>query len=136
MIRYTDSADGITEEQLDGFFVGWPSPPSTETLMKILEGSSVVVLAVDDETSRVVGFVTAVTDGVLAAYIPLLEVLPEYQRRRIGEELMRRVMERLDGLYMVDLLCDPNMDAFYSRFGMKPAHAMAVRRYEHQSGVE
>jgi len=84
----------------------------------------------------VVGFVTAVTDGVLAAYIPLLEVLPEYQRRRIGEELMRRVMERLDGLYMVDLLCDPNMDAFYSRFGMKPAHAMAVRRYEHQSGVE
>ena len=136
MIRYTDSTDGITEEQLDGFFVGWPSPPSTETLMKILEGSSVVVLAVDDETSRVVGFVTAVTDGVLAAYIPLLEVLPEYQRRRIGEELMRRVMERLDGLYMVDLLCDPNMDAFYSRFGMKPAHAMAVRRYEHQSGVE
>ena len=136
MIRYTDSTDGITEEHLDGFFVGWPSPPSTETLMKILEGSSVVVLAVDDETSRVVGFVTAVTDGVLAAYIPLLEVLPEYQRRRIGEELMRRVMERLDGLYMVDLLCDPNMDAFYSRFGMKPAHAMAVRRYEHQSGVE
>ena len=136
MIRYTDSADGITEEHLDGFFEGWPSPPSRETHMRILQKSDVVVLAVDDEISRVVGFVTAVTDGVLAAYIPLLEVLPEYQRRRIGEELMRRVMERLDGLYMVDLLCDPNMDAFYSRFGMKPAHAMAVRRYEHQSGVE
>jgi len=136
MIRYIDSADDITEEQLDGFFVGWPDPPSRETHMRILQGSSVVVLAIDDAESSVVGFVTAVTDGVLAAYVPLLEVLPEYQRRGIGVELVRRVMERLDGLYMVDLLCDPNMDAFYSRFGMKPAHAMAVRRYERQSGAD
>jgi ribosomal protein S18 acetylase RimI-like enzyme len=135
MIRYTDSADGITEEQLDGFFVGWPNPPSRETHMRILQGSSVVVLAVDDETSRVVGFVTAVTDGVLSAYIPLLEVLPEYRRRGIGSGLANRMMEKLGRLYMVDLICDPHMEDFYSRFGMKPAHAMAVRRYERQSGA-
>ena len=135
MISYTDSLDGVTEDQLSGFFVGWPSPPSPETHLKILEGSSVVVLAVDEAESRVVGFVTAVTDGVLAAYVPLLEVLPEYQHRGIGGELVRRVMDELDGFYMVDLLCDPHMDAFYSRFGMKPAHAMAVRRYERQSGA-
>ena len=28
MIRYAESADGIHPEQLDGFFHGWPSPPS------------------------------------------------------------------------------------------------------------
>ena len=136
MIRYTDSVEGVTEEQLDGFFVGWLNQPSREVHMKILRQSDVIVLAVDDEESRVVGFVTALTDGVLAAYVPLLEVLPEYQRRGIGGELVRRVMKKLDGLYMVDLLCDPHMDAFYSRFGMKPAHAMAFRRYERQSGAD
>ncbi|MFH1865393.1 MAG: GNAT family N-acetyltransferase [Candidatus Eisenbacteria bacterium] len=136
MIRYTDSTEGIAEEQLSGFFVGWPDPPSPATQMKILEGSHTVMLAIDDEESRVVGFVTAVSDGVLAAYIPLLEVLPEYRRHGIGSELVRRAMEKLDGLYMVDLVCDPQMESFYSRFGMKPAHAMAIRRYERQSGVE
>jgi ribosomal protein S18 acetylase RimI-like enzyme len=136
MIRYTDSTEGIAEEQLSGFFVGWPHHPRPATHMKILEGSHTVVLAIDDEESRVVGFVTAVSDGVLAAYIPLLEVLPEYRRRGIGSELVRRAMEKLDGLYMVDLVCDPQMESFYVRFGMKSAHAMAIRRYERQSGVE
>ena len=56
--------------------------------------------------TSVVGFVTAVSDGVLSAYIPLLEVLPEYQDRGIGSELMRRILEQLDDLYMVDVLCD------------------------------
>jgi predicted N-acetyltransferase YhbS len=134
MIRYTDSTIGITEGQLNGFFEGWPDPPTPATHMKILEGSNVVVIAIAEEESRVVGFVTAVTDGVLAAYLPLLEVLPEYRRRGIGSELMRRVMEKLEGLYMVDLLSDPETEPFYSRFGMKPAHAMTVRRYERQSG--
>ena len=135
MIQYADSTEDVTEERLTGFFEGWPNPPSTATHMKILEGSSVVVLAIDDADSRVVGFVTAVTDGVLAAYVPLLEVLPGYRHRGIGSELLRRVMEKLDNFYMVDLLCDPQMESFYSQFGMKPAHAMAVRRYERQSGV-
>ena len=136
MIRYTDSLEGITEEHLAGFFVGWPSPPSRETHVRILKGSSAVVLAVDDAESRVVGFVTAVTDGVLSAYISLLEVLPEYRRRGIGSGLANRMMEKLKKLYMVDLICDPHMEDFYSRFGMKPAHAMAVRRYERQSGAD
>ena len=136
MIRYIDSIDGITETQLSGFFEGWPDPPSAATHVRILKGSHTVVLAIDDDESRVVGFVTAVSDGVLAAYIPLLEVLPEYRRQGIGGELVRRAMESLDGLYMVDLVCDPDMKRFYSRFGMKPAHAMAIRRYERQSGAE
>jgi len=136
MIRYEESTEGVREEQLTGFFEGWPNPPSAATHMRILEGSDVVVLAVDDAESRVVGFVTAVTDGVLSAYIPLLEVLPEYRRRGIGSGLANRMMEKLKRLYMVDLICDPHMEDFYSRFGMKPAHAMAVRRYERQSGAD
>ena len=39
------------------------------------DGCDGVVLARDDETGQVVGYVTMITDGVLAAFIPNLEVL-------------------------------------------------------------
>ena len=70
----------------------WPNPPSPETHLTILRQSFAAVVARDDWTSNVVGFVTAISDGILAAYIPLLEVLPAYRGRGIGTELMRRVL--------------------------------------------
>ena len=129
MIRYTTSLDGIDEADLVGFWVGWPHPPSTALHRRILRGSEVVVLAWDDDASgRVVGFITAVGDGVLAASIPLLEVLPEYQGRGIGTELARRMLKALEGRYMVDLTCDPGLMPFYERLGLSPASAMVARR--------
>lgn len=117
MIEYVESLDGVEPQHLDGFFVGWPHPPSPERHLEVLKGSALVVLARDGE--RVVGFVTAISDGVLSAYIPLLEVLPEYHGRGIGSELMRRVLARLRDLYMVDLCCDAGLEPFYTRLGLQ-----------------
>ena len=128
MIHYTDSLDGIETRQLEGFFVGWPHPPSPETHLRLLRGSDYVVLAIVEETGQVVGFVTALTDGVLSGFIPLLEVLPAYQGRGIGQALMTRILDRLGQLPNVDLLCDPEVVPFYKRFGMKPVGGMALRR--------
>src|SRR5687768_1927525 len=75
MISYRHSVDGIEALHLTGFFVGWPSPPSPEIHLLALRHSDAVVLAIDDETGMVVGYITAITDHVLAAYIPHLEVL-------------------------------------------------------------
>jgi ribosomal protein S18 acetylase RimI-like enzyme len=116
MVEYTESLDGVTPEHLYGFFVGWSRVPTPEKHLDVLRGSAHVVLARDGE--RVVGFVTAVGDGVLSAFIPLLEVLPEYQGQGIGTELMRRMLDRLESLYMVDLCCDADLEPFYRRFGM------------------
>lgn len=133
-IRYVYSTAGVLPHHLDGFFVGWPDPPSTDTHLRLLERSDEIVLAVDDDSGRVVGFVTAITDGVLAAYIPFLEVLPPYQGNGIGRELVRRMLQRLTGFYMVDLVCDTHLEPFYMSLGMRPATAMSVRNHEHQSG--
>jgi GNAT superfamily N-acetyltransferase len=116
MIEYRSSPDQLVSAQLQGFFVGWPSPPSPERHLEILRGSFAVELALEGD--RVVGFVTATSDGVLSACIPLLEVLPERQGEGIGSELMRRMLARLEHLYMVDLSCDADLEGFYMRFGL------------------
>ncbi len=129
MIRYQADLDGVTADQLLGFFVDWPAPPTPAMHLRVLAGSEAFVLAVDDVAGgKVVGFVTAVGDGVLAAYLPLLEVLPEYQGRGIGSELVRRVLARLGSRYMVDLVCDDDLVPFYERFGMVRYGAMILRR--------
>ena len=76
-----------------------------------------------------------ISDGVSAAYIPDLEVLPAYRDRGIGSELVRRMLEKLRHLYMVDLVCDANLQPFYQRLGMRLYTAMIYRNYEAQSGT-
>lgn len=129
VVAYIDSPKEITPDQLHGFFVGWPDPPSREAHLRLLKNSEYVVLAVDDAANNVVGFVTAITDGVLAAYIPLLEVLPAYHGQGIGSELMRRMLNLLRDYYVVDLVCDPDLQPFYARLGMKPYSAIILRNY-------
>lgn len=132
MIRYTTSIDGVEPADLAGFFVGWPNPPSSETHLRILHASSVAALALDGR--RVIGFCTAIADGVLSASVPLLEVLPEYGGQGVGTELMRIVLDQLGDLYMIDLTCDPPLQPFYARLGMQASHGMVLRNYGAQSG--
>jgi ribosomal protein S18 acetylase RimI-like enzyme len=136
MIRYQNTLEGVTAEQLQGFFVGWPNPPSPATHLRLLEGSQHVILARDVTVGTVVGFITALSDGVLSAYIPHLEVLPPYQGQGIGSELVRQMLELLRQLYMVDLICDPELQPFYARLGLRPWTGMVVRNYDRQSGME
>lgn len=133
MIVYIDSPIGVVADQLHGFFVGWPNPPLPEAHLRILHGSAQVVLALDDATDNVVGFITAISDGVSCAYVPHLEVLPQYQAQGIGSELMRRILAQLRDLYMIDLLCDPNVQPFYERLGMRRAQGMLIRNFEWQN---
>lgn len=132
MITYPDTTEGISADSLRGFFVGWPNPPSTAAHLAILRSSDRVVLALEGE--RVVGFVTALSDGVLYACVSLLEVLPEYRRGGIGSELMRRVLGALSNLYAIDVVCDPELQPFYQRLGLRPAVGMTLRDYEHRAG--
>lgn len=130
MVTYRDSLGPDRADDLHGFFVGWPQPPSPETHLAVLASSDHLVLAIDEPTGDVVGFITAISDGVLSAYISFLEVLPDYQRQGIGSELMRRLLRQLRVLYAIDLLCDPGLQSFYARLGMTPATGMTIRRHE------
>ena len=126
-IRYTDSLDGITPGMLDGFFDGWAKRPSPQMHLRVLRNSHLVILGIDDQSVQVVGFINAISDGVLSAYIPLLEVRGDFRGRGIGTELTRRMLAKLKDFYMIDVLCDPRMQGFYERCGMTPAAGMMIR---------
>lgn len=134
MMIYNNSIDGISSDMLEGFFVDWPNPPNQQTHLKLLEKSSKVIIAMDDSTNQVVGFITAISDGVLSAYIPFLEVLPAYKNLSIGKELVNRMIKELDDIYMIDLCCDDDLVPYYDTLGMMKTNGMILRNYKMQSG--
>ncbi len=119
---------------LQGFFIGWDKHPSLEKFFEVLKNSEYKILAIDSETNKVIGFINAISDKVLTAYVPLLEVLPEYQHQGIGSELVKRMMDMLKDYYMIDLVCDENRQSFYSGFGFNKYSAMMKRNYDKQEG--
>lgn len=129
MIEYVDSVERVNAAMLNGFFFGWKRPHSPEDHLRILKNSDAVVLAIETENGRVVGFVTALTDRLQAAFIPLLEVLPEYQNQGIGSQLMSRILDKLKDTPAIDLTCDKELQPFYSRLGMQPSVGMVIRNY-------
>ena len=133
MIDYYTEPESFKNFELGGFFVGWPNPPNLDTFNKLLLGSYKVVFAVSD--NKVVGFITAISDGVLSAYIPLLEVLPDFQGQGIGKDLISIMKRELKDLYMVDLLCDEGLIPYYEKQGLKRATGAKIRNYDKQSGL-
>jgi GNAT superfamily N-acetyltransferase len=130
MVTYTDTTAAITTAELSGFFSHWHERPSPETLLQILKGSDYVVLAVED--GQVLGYITAISDGVSCAYIPHLEVRESRRGEGIGSELVRRMLDQLQHLYMIDLICDYELQPFYERQGFHPYSGMIIRNYERQ----
>ncbi len=108
--------------------------PHILNLRKILRNSAHCVVAYDTHARKVIGFINCISDGILTAYIPLLEVLPEYQHRGIATKLMERMLEITTRYYMTDLNCDAALVPFYEKLGMKKGTAMMRRNYSQQSG--
>ena len=133
-MKFQTNTENITETMLNGFFVDWPNPPSTETHLTLLQNSAHIVLAIDEAKNQVVGFITAISDGVLSAYIPLLEVLPAYKNQGIGKQLVEQMLAQLQNIYMIDLCCDEDLVPYYENFGMFKGNAMLKRNYAMQAG--
>lgn len=133
MIRYSTDVDALDVTQLSmPFFVGWPDPPDQETHLRILRGARHAVAAIEGDS--VVGFVTAIGDGVLGAFIPLLEVTPQHHGRGIGTALVQRLLDEIGPIYAVDAVCDPELVGFYERLGFRGGTAVTRRDHGLQAG--
>lgn len=107
------------------FFVGWPVKPSYELVMKHFEASHPFFLL--NENSDVVGFISALTDHSLYAFIALLEVRKSEQGKGHGKFLVAEMLKSLEGIYAIDLVCDADLESFYQPLGFTKWNAMIQR---------
>jgi GNAT superfamily N-acetyltransferase len=129
VVAYRHDLEGLTAERLrGGFFEGWPSSPTPEEHLRHLRGCEAAVLAVDEGTGNVIGFVSVLGDGFSVAFVSLLEVLPAWRGQGIGSELMRRVLARYGDRVALDLVCDEDVVPFYERLGGIPGRAILWRQ--------
>lgn len=129
-IRYTSALKGVTEKHISGFFMNWRNPLSATKIIEILNQSDYVYLAIDEDTSRVVGLINALSDDIQAAFIPLLEVLPDYRHQGIGQTLVKKMLEQLQHCPSIDLTCDPDVQPFYEKCGMQRSTGMVIRNFD------
>ncbi len=129
-INYQLNLNDVSLNDLSNFCVGWKYPLSGEKLYEILENSYRFVIAKSDD--KVVGFVNSISDKVHFAFIPMLEVLPEYKNNGIGTELLRILFEQLKDITNIDLTCDVDLQSYYEKFGMLKSHGMVFRKYLNQ----
>jgi len=82
-----------------------------------LRGSWASVAAYDGD--RLVAFARAISDGKLHAFITEMIVDPGYQRRRLGEQLLRQLVDRckLAGVDDIQLFCAKGKSDFYLKNG-------------------
>ena len=127
MVAYSNDVGRLGASDLMGFCEGWPRSPSPEDLLRVVRSSYMAIIA-RAEDDRVVGFITAISDGLMNAHIPLLEVLPAFRGQGIGTELVPRMLSELENMYAIDLACDENLVEFYRRFGFQSNPGMGLRR--------
>jgi ribosomal protein S18 acetylase RimI-like enzyme len=129
-ISYTKSLDGIDATMLTGFFEGWPRQPGPDEHLRMLKGSSHVVLAIDETPQRIVGRIAAISDGCHSAFVCMFEVLPNYRRQGIGRRMAELLFEDLRNFSNIDLTCAPELRPYYGTFGMQPTSGMAFRNHD------
>jgi ribosomal protein S18 acetylase RimI-like enzyme len=93
----------------------WSLGRTRETQDRLIEEAQRVVGVYDGD--RQIGFCRAVTDGNSFVYLADVYVLEEYRGRRLGEELVREMIERGPYADVRWLLHTTNMHALYRKFG-------------------
>ncbi len=118
-IRYTDSLEGIRPEDLEGLHRGWPKPPSSATHLASLRKMNAVMLAVEEATGRVAGFVCGMTDETLILYIWDAEVRPAHHDQGVREELLRRLLSAHGDIYQVNAVINGWDWPFWEKLGFR-----------------
>ena len=87
----------------------------------MLDQADVVVTA--RAGGRLVGISRALTDYCYCTYLADLAVVPAFQRRGIGRELIRHTHDAAGRSTMLILLAAPKAESYYPHIGMEKHHS-------------
>ena len=89
---------------------------SPQTHQQAFEASYAKVFVYDEET--LIGFGRAISDGVYQAAIYDVAVMPEYQGRGIGLQIIENLLSRLSQCNVI-LYASPGKEGFYQKLGFR-----------------
>jgi predicted GNAT family N-acyltransferase len=92
----------------------------------MLAATSVVVGAWEGD--RLVGFARAMSDGVYRALVDDVVVDQDRRGKGVGDELVRRLLDRLAGVEAVFLRCGEDLVPYYARHGFERARNVTMDR--------
>jgi GNAT superfamily N-acetyltransferase len=97
----------------------WSSAKNGKVLRKALLGSHSLVTAWSGKT--LVGLGNAISDGFLVAYYSHLLVLPGFQGKGVGREIIRRLKKKYKSFHQHILVADGKAVGFYKKCGFERA---------------
>lgn len=120
MITYFEKIPSAQEFSDITESVGW-GRDDRAVVETALKNTLYAVCAYDGE--RIVGFGRLIGDGAMFVYVQDVMVVPEYQSRKIGTELMNRIMKAVADYKAVNpglrayLGASKGKEEFYEKFG-------------------
>jgi len=122
---WSDTLDGVDWQELSDLMRAALGNKSAALLRTAFTNSLYRCFLFDD--GRLVGTGRVVGDGVDAAYLCDVALLPSHQGRGLGDEIVARLLERARGHRKVILYAVPGKEGFYKRFGFqRMTTAMAI----------
>jgi ribosomal protein S18 acetylase RimI-like enzyme len=122
---WSDTLDGVDWQELSDLMRAALGNKSAALLRTAFTNSLYRCFVFDD--GRVVGAGRVVGDGVDAAYLCDVALLPSHQGRGLGDEIVARLLDRARGHRKVILYAVPGKEGFYRRFGFqRMTTAMAI----------
>jgi ribosomal protein S18 acetylase RimI-like enzyme len=97
----------------------WKDYYDSSKINHLIKGSYVFAIAFDKKTKKAIGMGRVISDGVSDAYIQDVVVLPHYQKKGIGGELIKNLTEHCisKDILWIGLIAEPNQDEFYLKLG-------------------
>ncbi|MDE3291576.1 GNAT family N-acetyltransferase [Lacticaseibacillus paracasei] len=132
MVTITDQKPTMPEVLVLYKSVGWSMYTRDPARLERALTHSLMVLGAD-EGKQLVGLIRAVGDGETILFIQDLLVLPEYQRRGIGKQLIEALLARFPEVRQRVLLTDddPKTRNFYKAAGFVESQQVGVIAFYH-----
>lgn len=105
--------------------VGWTNYTQNPQMLRNAYEHSLLTLGAYDG-DELIGIIRTVGDGYSIVLVQDILVFPEYQRKGVGTQLLREVMERFSSVYQMQLMTDNTLKtiSFYRSVGFVKADDM------------
>jgi GNAT superfamily N-acetyltransferase len=113
--------EAARRDELVGLFQSgwWTATRDRAAVDRLIDGSDVVLGLIDLVPDRLVGFARSITDGIFVAVVLDVIVDPAHRATGLGARLMDELLaaEALKSAESIELVCQPELIAFYERWG-------------------